>query len=82
MSLLKNNIIDNMPHVNDEPPPKLSQYWVAFTLVCPFTLEPKHNVSRVIEAESPELAVILARNDVMYSDGAWGKAIDIKWHLL
>jgi len=60
----------------------MKRFHISFTVVCPITLEHKHHDSRVIEAETPELAVILARNDLMQSSGIWGKAIDIRWHQL
>tara|TARA_Y100001938_G_scaffold94396_1_gene129305 strand:- start:406 stop:630 length:225 start_codon:yes stop_codon:yes gene_type:complete len=56
----------------------MNRYHVSFDIVCTFTGEHKVSFSGSIEADTAELAVIFAREQVRKEQRIFGKAVNIK----
>ena len=56
----------------------MNRFHVSFDIVCTFTGEHKVSFSGSIEADTAELAVIFAREQVRKEQRIFGKAINVK----
>ena len=56
----------------------MNRFHVSFDIVCTFTGEHKVSFSGSIEADTAELAVIFAREQVRKEQRIFGKAVNIK----